>query len=780
MLQIPNLSLIKLLFRATSDIHNLSHFHGGQWNAFFRNVFADHLPCKSKIAEADIGIISVDSGINHYKKDDLIEIGLTFPSLYTKQVYNALSDIKRSSQYKGFFQPEETVKLESVQCRINGKKWDINEKYSLKAEHLIPEINKIIKLSKFDIHFYTPIRLALDNRLKSEGHNYFDDYYVSGQNYLMNPISYLLKRIRVFPNVLNIEEYNYYEKLVLNKKMFNKVYHRIKEYYVFKGLTNEKNTVWSDLLQAGYNKDIANNKDIKIDSCGLTWIDASYSDKSNRNFDTKNFGGVAGKISVSAKLNKKEAINLVLGQYLGAGKSGAFGFGYYNIPELSDVAIIKPVERKKSLYSSIFSVHKLNNALNRLDDDSASGKDGISVKKFKEKGKKWLDKISKDISVNYEIKEIKRAYIPKKESENEYREIILFNVADRIIHKAIALEINDPIEKILSSISFAFRRGLDAKKALKSLQKEMASGYNIAIKADIEDFFESINTTSLGHLLEGLFPFDPIVALIKKIFTDYNKLGIKGISQGSPLSPVLSNIYLDRFDRIVTDAGLKMIRYCDDFVVLLAKDSDENKGIKKIEDFLSRFELKLKKDKIEITKPGGIITFLGHTVSGKVLKVKEKDPDKFLSLWNNGFRERWTEGAPLYLTTNCRGVFSNGAHLLIRYEGEDKEFYENKILWNNISRITVVGRANYSGGVIQRAVKENIPLTFIDIMGIVRGNIYPTGYFFNDFETLQKKYAIDENYSLQFAKRFIYGKVFNTGMVLKKYGINKKEFNETI
>ncbi|HQB62056.1 MAG TPA: CRISPR-associated endonuclease Cas1, partial [Spirochaetota bacterium] len=444
-------------------------------------------------------------------------------------------------------------------------------------------------------------------------------------------------------------------------------------------------------------------------------------------------------------------------------------------------AVIKPLIRHKTLFLSTFTTHSLTNALNRLEDNSASGKDGITVKKFKQKGAKWIEKISKEISPDYETKEIKRAYIPKKDNEKEYREIILYNLGDRVIHKAIALQINDTIERILSTISFAYRRGLDSKKALRSLQKEMEEGYNIAVKADIDDFFGSINCKTLVFLLEGLFPFEPLVRLINKILSDSHKLGINGISQGSPLSPILSNIYLDRFDRVVTDAGLRMIRYCDDFVVLLAKDSDEKEGIKKIEKFLERFELKLKREKIEITKSGGVINFLGHTVSNKVLKLKEKEPDTFLSLWNNGFQENWAEGSPIYLTTNCRGVFSNGAHLVVKtLGGENNNFCEKKVIWNNVSRITVIGRANYSGGVIQRAVKENIPITFIDIMGVVRGHIYPARYFFNDLERIQEKYATNEKASLEFAKRFIFGKVYNSNMVLKKYGINRKEFTESL
>ena len=100
----------------------------------------------------------------------------------------------------------------------------------------------------------------------------------------------------------------------------------------------------------------------------------------------------------------------------------------------------------------------------------------------------------------------------------------------------------------------------------------MKEGYDTGIKADIAAFFDSVDTQALCDLFDGYFPNEPLGAFIRRFLNHAAEAGISGLPQGWSLSPVLSNLYLDRFDRMVEEAGFRLVRFADDFV-MLAKES---------------------------------------------------------------------------------------------------------------------------------------------------------------------------------------------------------------
>lgn len=160
--------------------------------------------------------------------------------------------------------------------------------------------------------------------------------------------------------------------------------------------------------------------------------------------------------------------------------------------------------------------------------------------------------------------------MPKK--DEGFRAIHVFNTTDRLLHKAAADYLAPVVDGFLSHSSYAYRKGLNRKGAANALKKALSEGFTQGIKADVSAFFDSVNIERLCLLLEGLFPLEPLIQRLVQWLQGFGQAGIKGLPQGSPFSPLLSNLYLDQFDKDMEKEGIRLIRFADDFVVLFKEE----------------------------------------------------------------------------------------------------------------------------------------------------------------------------------------------------------------
>jgi CRISPR-associated endonuclease Cas1 len=142
--------------------------------------------------------------------------------------------------------------------------------------------------------------------------------------------------------------------------------------------------------------------------------------------------------------------------------------------------------------------------------------------------------------------------------------------------------------------------------------------------------------------------------------------------------------------------------------------------------------------------------------------------------WLPLFREQCLKGAPVYLTSVCRGAYSSGAFLMVNGEGEAVE----KIPWSRVGRLVVVGRSSFSGGVVYRAVKEEVPVTFIDVLGRFSGQLSPSPFEAAALEPVQRECLADQGFSLDFARRVIAAKINNSRVMLRRKNIDPPELKD--
>lgn len=228
------------------------------------------------------------------------------------------------------------------------------------------------------------------------------------------------------------------------------------------------------------------------------------------------------------------------------------------------------------LLEKVLDRNNLNRAYKRVKaNKGASGVDGMSVDKaldwLKENREELLGKIR---AGKYKPSPVRRVEIPK--DNGGVRKLGIPTVIDRVIQQAIAQVLSPIYEPKFSEGSYGYRPKRSAKDAIQKVKEYADEGYKYAVCLDLSKYFDTLNHELLMNMLRQDIKDKQLIELIKR----YLKSGVmengivmrteEGSPQGGNLSPLLANIYLDKFDKEFEGRGVKVIRYADD-IILLAK-----------------------------------------------------------------------------------------------------------------------------------------------------------------------------------------------------------------
>jgi len=199
----------------------------------------------------------------------------------------------------------------------------------------------------------------------------------------------------------------------------------------------------------------------------------------------------------------------------------------------------------------------------------AAGIDGISVERFREHiGGHWATVSAKVLEGRYKPAAVKRVYIPK--GSGGKRPLGIPTVLDRLLQQAMVQVLQPHFEPRFSEHSYGFRPGRSAHDALRAAQGYIAEGKDWVVDIDLQSFFDEVNHELLMYRVARVIRDKRMLKLIGR----YLRSGVyedgrvttarRGVPQGAPLSPLLSNIYLDALDRELQSRGLSFCRYADD------------------------------------------------------------------------------------------------------------------------------------------------------------------------------------------------------------------------
>ncbi len=300
--------------------------------------------------------------------------------------------------------------------------------------------------------------------------------------------------------------------------------------------------------------------------------------------------------------------------------------------KLSQKAKQQPRFRFYALYDRIYRIDVLQTAWRLVRrNNGAPGVDRLSFEQI-ENSEGGVDGFVQQLQdqlrdKRYRAQGVRRHYIDKPDGGR--RPLGIPTISDRVVQMAVLLIIGPIFEADFLDCSYGFRASLSAHQALQSVAQSLREGYRTVYDADIEAFFDTIPHQKLMAAVKWRISDGAVLRLIEQwlraevIEPDGSSTprSDRGTPQGGVLSPLLANVYLHWFDTAfhrrdgpAQQVGARLVRYADDFVVLLRGEADAARQW--IESLLSeRFALRINPQKtrvVELDKAESF-DFLGYT-----------------------------------------------------------------------------------------------------------------------------------------------------------------------
>lgn len=226
------------------------------------------------------------------------------------------------------------------------------------------------------------------------------------------------------------------------------------------------------------------------------------------------------------------------------------------------------------------------------------GLDGVTLAAFQANSETTLVRMQRELREHsYQPSALKRVMLAKR--GHGRRSIAIPTVADRVVQHAILRVLVPHFEPRFSPCSYGFRPGRSAHQAVQAVMHGLVEGYTWIVEADLQDCFDTLDWGILRHTLAAEIQDPPLLELIHR-FLQAGALQEQrtapppqGVPQGAGFSPLLANIYLTPFDRLMSGRGYRLVRYADDLLTLHRTPDEAKHALRLMQETL-RDQLKLR------------------------------------------------------------------------------------------------------------------------------------------------------------------------------------------
>ena len=267
----------------------------------------------------------------------------------------------------------------------------------------------------------------------------------------------------------------------------------------------------------------------------------------------------------------------------------------------------------EDIITKILDRNNLNEAFKRVKaNKGASGIDDMDIEETKVYIKEHKNTIVWQLyNRKYQPQPVRRVEIPKPNGGK--RKLGIPTVLDRIIQQAMVQVLSPMFEPHFSDNSYGFRPNRSCEKAIIKALEFMNDGYDWIVDIDLEKFFDNVPHDKLLRLVSDVVKDGNVVSLVNKFLkagvlveNEFEETMV-GTPQGGPLSPLLSNIILNKLDKELEARSLNFIRYADDIIILVKSEKAANRVMASITDYIERkLGLKVNMIKTKVCKPNGL------------------------------------------------------------------------------------------------------------------------------------------------------------------------------
>jgi group II intron reverse transcriptase/maturase len=285
---------------------------------------------------------------------------------------------------------------------------------------------------------------------------------------------------------------------------------------------------------------------------------------------------------------------------------------------------INPAGAKKvhSLIDKVYKRMNLEIAWEKVKENRGSGGiDGQSLEAFEAQLSQHLERLHRELKEDtYRPLPVRQHPIPKRDKPGEYRMLGIPAIYDRVCQQALLNRLEPIFEPIFDDASYGYRRGRSTKDALRKIWKEIQSGSEWIVDADLRDFFGSVDHEKLLTLVAQRVADGRVLRLIKAMLKagSYGKGQLfpseRGTPQGGVVSPVLSNVLLTPFDREMRLRGYQLTRYADDWVITCKSAAEARAAVDAARRILKQLGVELHPQKTRIVHVRDGFEFLGYKI----------------------------------------------------------------------------------------------------------------------------------------------------------------------
>lgn len=455
------------------------------------------------------------------------------------------------------------------------------------------------------------------------------------------------------------------------------------------------------------------------------------------------------------------------------------------------------------LYDKIISLSSLNKAWAKVRADrGAAGVDGQGIASFERNLEDNLQKLHETLAQGtYQPRPIKKISIPQE--DGAHRLLYLLSVRDRVVQTSVALVLGPILDAEMEDASFAHRPGRSVRMAVERVARYYRQGYHWVVDGDIDDYFESVPHDRLLETL-GRYLDD---ARVLELISNWLKHGTDGsgigLPQGSPLSPLLANIYLDEIDERIHGKGIRLVRFADDFVLLAKKEVDAQEAVKKMAGLLEEYGLRLHPEKTRVVSFEQGFSFLGRLFVRSVVLEHEpggghvsgddthpaagtpstcatspstsSPPVEPLHQAQGGAEDLAPRLRVLYITGQGRFLDVRNRAFSVR-AGPDKDSAELiAVLPRGVERIELWPGADASSRALRHALDCKIVLAYVDGWGRTRGTLEPPLVAKAKLHLAQAEIARNGPPRLDMARRLAMGRVRNQRALLRRLNRRRRD-----
>ncbi|MGB7983288.1 MAG: CRISPR-associated endonuclease Cas1 [Candidatus Nanopelagicales bacterium] len=386
----------------------------------------------------------------------------------------------------------------------------------------------------------------------------------------------------------------------------------------------------------------------------------------------------------------------------------------------------------------------------------ADGEPHVAVERFEAAAAKNIARISQQLRTGtWQPSPVVHLEVAK--SSGGRRHLGVPGLEDRIVERSILAVVDPLIDPILMPWSFAYRRGLGVDDAIRALVEARDLDYTWVVRCDIKDCFAQIPRWKVTEALSKVCDDPDLVHLVRDL-VDRRLVGRnaprlprgRGLHQGSPLSPLLANLYLDGFDRAMADSGWQVLRFADDIAIPTRDRGDAEDALASASEAAASIDLELNLGKSEILSFDTGVDFLGQTVTASSGAGVEPSSHPFETM--------------VYVTHQGAIIRTRGERLIVEH-GEQTLMRLNL---KRIRQVVLLGRIGMTTPFLRQALLRGIEVVLLEDDGEFVGRFTPQIRGTAHLRMMQYACAAKPARSLDLAKHFVMGKIQNMRVQLQR------------